>query len=130
MNEPTNNPISLTNLYPTAKGSTTTQAGSASGPSNIKDTSDVQAVSPIERAFAKSLIGEPVKAWIAIVIVLFAGMWLATRFKGSAQAANVKFTLYNIIAVVTLSIAGGAIAKVVAARWSLPFGVSTVILAS
>jgi cation transporter-like permease len=127
---PSNNPIALSNLYPGAGGSTTSQAGSAMSTGTTNDTSETApALNMLERNFSKSLLGEPVKAWIALAVLLFGGMYLATRFRGSAAAANVKFSLYNIVAIVVLGIVGGAIAKVLAARFPIP-GISTIILAS
>lgn len=127
---PTNNPIALSNLYPGARGATVAQAGSENNPGNTNDMTDSVALTPIEANFASMLRDNPLWAWIGLVVLLFAGMWIATRFRGTAMAANLKFSIYNIIAVVVLGIVGGAIAKVAAARWKLPFGISTIILAS
>lgn len=124
------NPLSVKNLYPTARGTTTASAGSAMSPGNTEDTSSTApSLNVLERAFQTSILGEPVKAWIAIIVLLFGGMWLATRFGGNSTAANIKFSFYNVIVVIVLGIAGGAIAKVLAARFPIP-GVSTIILAS
>jgi dolichyl-phosphate-mannose--protein O-mannosyl transferase len=101
-------------------------------PGTTADTSDtVPMVSKLEEGFQYSLLGNPVKWWIALVIVSFGGMWLATRFKGTAASANIRFNFYNILAVLFLSILGGAIAKVLAAKYQryLP-GISTIVLAS
>src|SRR5260370_23155551 len=127
---PVNNPIGLHNLYPGAPGSSVAQAGSESNPGNTEDMGSSVAIHPIEANFASMLGTNPVWAWIGLVVLLFAGMFLATRFRGSTTAANLRFSLYNVIAVVTLGIVGGAIAKVAAAKWKLPFGISTIILAS
>jgi hypothetical protein len=129
MEGPTNNPISLKNLYPRASGATTSAAGSVQSEGSTNDTNSPDGLNILEANFSRSILGEPVKAWIALTVLLFGGMWLATRFRGSANAANVKFSIYNIIAIVVLGIVGGSIAKVLAARFPLP-GVSTIILAS
>jgi hypothetical protein len=99
-------------------------------PGTTNDTSDTApGLNVLERGFQRSLLGEPVKAWIALAVLLFAGMWLATRFRGNVAAANIRFSIYNVIAVVVLGIVGGSIAKVLAARFPIP-GVSTIVLAS
>lgn len=126
-----NNPISLTNLYPSRRGATTASAGSANTPSDMRDpNAETVAVTPIEMNFVSMLGESPVFAWIGITVLLLAGMWLATRFGGSRPAANARLSIYNIIAIPVLAIVGGSIAKVIAARWRLPFGISTIILAS
>lgn len=127
---PNNNPIGLHQLYPAAGGVSNAQAGSAMSTGTTNDMSETApALNAIEAGFSRSLLGEPVKAWIALAVLLFGGMWLATRFRGSANAANVRFSVYNVIAIVVLGIVGGSIAKVLAARFPIP-GVSTIILAS
>jgi hypothetical protein len=126
----TANSISLANLYPAAK-SVVPSTGSEADSIGV-DTEHVSMLSSIEHNFSKGmLLGKPVSAYVAMVIILFAGMWLATRFKGSAGAANVRFSVYNVIAITALAIVGPAIAKVLAAQFSHYLGpVATVILAS
>lgn len=120
------NPLSLRNLYPGVGGASIAQAGSPQAP---ETTTAPQGLTPLERGLKVGLLGEPVKFWILLTVILFAGMWLARRFGGAANFANIKFSLYNVVAIVVLTIVGQSIAKVLAARFPIP-GVSTIILAA
>lgn len=127
---PNNNPIALGNLYPRAQGVTTAQAGSAMTPSSTGDMSRPSGdLTLVEHALQIGLLGEPVKFWILLAVIAYGGMWVATRFKGNAVFGNIRFSLYNIIAVVVLSIVGSSIAKVIFTRFPVP-GISTIVLAS
>ncbi|HEV7738624.1 MAG TPA: hypothetical protein VGO47_14785 [Chlamydiales bacterium] len=127
---PNNNPIALANLYPRAQGVTTSQAGSAMTPSSTGDMSRPSGdVTLVENALQIGLLGEPVKFWILLAVIAFGGMWIANHFKGNAVFGNIRFSLYNIIAIVVLSIVGGSIAKVIFTRFPIP-GISTIVLAS
>lgn len=128
------NPLALRNLYPSAMGATSSQAGSAMTPATTADSSDIARTAPsgltaTERAFKIGVLGEPVKFWLVLTILLFGGMWVARRFGGNANFANVKFSLYNIIAIVVLTIVGQSIAKVLFTRFPIP-GISTIVLAA
>lgn len=127
---PTNNPISLGNLYPAARTSTVAQAGSANSTGDTNDMSDTVAVHPMEANFAGMVHDNAVWAWIGLTVLVFALMALATWWGGSKPAANIRFSITNIIVVLALSILGGSIAKVLAAKYNLPFGISKIILAS
>lgn len=129
MNGPNNNPIGLHNLYPMAPGASTPQAGSENNPGATNDMSDSIAAHPAEQNFVISLGDSPLWTWLAFAFALGILMYLVTRVRG-ASAANLKFTLFNLVAVTGLSILGGSIAKVIATRWRLPFGISTIINAS
>jgi hypothetical protein len=128
------NPLALRNLYPNAGGASSAQAGSAMTPATTADTSDIARTSSsglmqTERAFKIGVLGEPVKFWLLLTVLLFGGMWVARRFGGSANFANVKFSLYNVIAIVVLTIVGQSIAKVLFTRFPVP-GISTIVLAA
>lgn len=130
MDVPMNNPLALGNLYPRTGGVTTAQAGSAMTQSSTVDTSRGPGeLTLVENALAIGLLGEPVKFWILLAVLAFGGMWIANRFKGNASFANIRFSLYNIIAIVILGIVGSSIAKVLFTRFPIP-GISTIVLAS
>lgn len=127
----TNNTIGLGNLYPAAK-SFAPSTGSEADSIGV-DTEHVSTLSPIERSFSRAVVlGQPVAAYIGILILVVGAMMLATHFKSAEHpAANVKFSLYNVVIVSLLSIIGGAGLKILAAKFSHRLGpVATVILAS
>lgn len=128
---PTNNPIALGNLYPhMGMQVSNVQAGSEQTTGNTNDMSSPEAVHPIEQNFANMVHDNAVYAWIGLVAVTLGLMALATWWGGSKPAANIRFSITNIIVVLALSILGGSIAKVLATKYNLPFGVSKIILAS
>lgn len=129
MTGPTNNPIALSNLYPGAPGATVAQAGSENNPGATNTMDSSVAVHPVEMNFMRSLGDNPLWTWLAFALALGILMYVVTRIRG-ASGANLKFTLYNIIVVTGMTILGGSIAKVIATRWRLPFGISTIINAS
>lgn len=129
-----NFPIFRRNFYPTAPGVTTAQAGSALNPASIQDPTDMipqdsETLVPLQRALQVGLAGEPVKWWLMLAVLLFGGMWVASRFGGNANFANIKFTIYNVLAIVILGIVGQSIAKVFFTRFPIP-GISTIVLAA
>jgi hypothetical protein len=125
--------LSARSLYPKKRGVTLAQAGSAQTTSNTADMSETVSAEntmiPLRSALNISVVGNPLHYWLAITFLLFGGMWLATRFAGSAAAANIKFSVYNIGAIVVLGIVGGSIAKVLFTRFPVP-GVTPIVLAS
>lgn len=130
------NRINLGNLYPADGRASTTQAGTENNPANTADPGARSvAATPIEQTFAMSLRDKPVYGWIGLVVFLLGGMWLATRFAGSKPAANVRLSVFNLIAVTVIAVTGGSIAKVgvqaLANRgYKLPLGIGTIILAA
>lgn len=127
----TNNTVGLSNLYPAARAFSTSTGSEAD--SIGVETEHVTTLSTVESKFAKGLLlGQPVTAYIAVLILLGLAMFLATYFATPERpAANVKFSLYNVAIVTLLSIAGGAGAKALAAHFSDKLGpVATVVLAS
>ena len=131
MQGPNNNPIALGNLYP-AQGMrvSNVQAGSENTTSATNDMSDTTAIHPMEANFAGMVKDNAVWAWIGLIVLTFALMAVATWWGGSKPAANIRFSITNIIVVLALSILGGSIAKVVASKYNLPIGISKIILAS
>jgi len=129
------NRISLANLYPDERSTTTAEQGSEQNPANTNDPTDSASPHPIEQTFASSLRDNPVYGWLGLLILLLAGFWIATRFSGGKPAANARLSIFNLIAIPTLAIVGSSIAKVgvqaLANRgYKLPFGMGTVILAA
>lgn len=129
MQGPNNNPLALASLYPAEGGSSTTEAGGENNPGATNDTTDTVAAHSIEVNFARGLGDSPVWTWLAFAFALGLLMYLVTRIRGAA-ASNLKFTLYNLVVVTGLSILGGSIAKVIATKWHIPFGISTIVNAS
>lgn len=127
----TNNTVGLANLYPGARG-ISTSTGSEADSIGVQ-TEHVSMLSDVERSFSTGIVlGKPVTAYIAILFVVGLIMFLATWFKTPEHpAANVKFSIYNIVAVTLLGVLGGAGLKTLAAKYSNKLGpVATVILAS
>lgn len=121
------------NFYPATGGVTDAQAGSAANPATTADPTDMipqdnEVLVPLQRALQVGLLGEPVRWWLALAFLLFGGMWVVNRF-GGGTFANIKFTLYNVIAVTLIAIVGPSIAKVVFTRFPVP-GITTIVLAS
>lgn len=124
------NSLSLRDAYPATPGASTPQSGGSTAAQETSTQGAVDKGSPVlANAAYTGMQGSPVHFWIALVVLLFGGMWLATKYEGGGTYANIKFSVYNILAIVLLGIAGGAIAKVIMTRWPLP-GVSTIVLAS
>lgn len=126
-----NNPIALGNLYP-AYGTriSNVQAGSEQTAGATNDMSETVAVHPIEQNFAEMVHDNATYSWIGLFALTLGLMALATWWGGSRPAANIRFSITNVIVVLALSILGGSIAKVLAAKYNLPFGISKIILAS
>lgn len=127
----TNNTLNLGNLYPAAN-SFAPSTGSEADSIGVT-TEHVSQLSGVEAKFGKAIsLGQPVAAWIAIAVLLVLAMILATYFRTPERpAANLRFSIYNVVIVTLLSISGGAIAKAAAAHWSDKLGpVATIVLAS
>lgn len=122
-----NNPMAIRNLYPNAPGMTTGQAGKPTVAATPADPSGSSSLT--EQALRIGILGEPLKWWILLTITTFALWWLATRFRGNTAAANIKFSLFNIFAILAVSTLSQSLAKVFFTRFPIP-GISTVVLAA
>jgi len=128
-----NRPRRLYKDYYGGGGASTSEVGAEMSPAQMADPSDMmpgesEMLVPLQKALSIGLAGEPVRWWLALVFLLFGGMWVASKF-GGINGANIKFSLYNVIAIVLIGITGGSIAKVLVTRFPIP-GITPIVLAS
>ncbi len=127
------NSILMGNVYP-RRGETlgirgTTPNTKTSNPA-LRDKTTSQMPSQLDNAFAVGMSGHPLPWWIAILVLLVALSWGATKFDVGSNAptyGNIRFSTYNIITIGLASVIFITLFKAIFTRWPIP-GLSLIAL--
>jgi hypothetical protein len=128
MNTSFANTITARNIYPTyGNGQTLGQI-----PTGVGDNGDAGPVdvSPdhIDNALAVGATGQPLRWWLALIVVLIALMWTSEKY-GDGTYGNLKLSAYNIFTVTLAALIGFSLFKLAMVKWPVP-GLATIVLAA
>lgn len=123
------NDVAATNVYPTYGTGDSLGIGSTApySPVGTDQTPVDNNKNAIERAAAIGAMGQPVRWWLALAVLLVALMYVSQKFGGDESYANLRLSAYNIFTVSLASIIGISLFKVALTKYPVP-GLSAVVM--
>ena len=125
------NNLTMRSVYPTAPGSSLGSAGSSSTPpvqGSVNPGSGKNPPSQVATAAMVGASGNPLLAWVMLIVLLFALMFIAKRVGSEAsEFASIKMSFYNVVVISLAAVIGINFFKMIFTKFPIP-GVSTIFL--
>lgn len=117
-----NNEVNVKQWYPRMPGRSSV-AMEATTPMIRKTTPKVAGGSDnkdVQASQSVGMMGEPIRWWVALAILLMVLMYSAQRFDGNGNYGNLKLTAYNILSITLSAIIGITLFKVFFTKFPVP----------